>query len=88
MREGGKRRRVGGVWLNDRERAYAIDVNGKTVTFFTSEPGDLLAADQPELQQVLDSIEFEPTADEPARHAGHHCPHSPSLVRAAQNHST
>ena len=49
-----------GVSLNDRERAYAIDVDGKTVTFFTAQPADLLAADRPELQQVLDSIEFEP----------------------------
>jgi hypothetical protein len=49
-----------GVSKNDRERAYAIDVDGKTVTFFASQPADLLAADRTELQQVLDSIEFEP----------------------------
>ena len=49
-----------GVSLNSHERAYAINVDGKTVTFFTSVPADLLAADRPELQQVLDSIEFEP----------------------------
>lgn len=50
-----------GVSKNDRERAYAIDVDGKTVTFFTSQPVDMLAADRTELQQVIDSIEFEPT---------------------------
>ena len=49
-----------GVGLNDRERAYAIDVDGTTFTLFTGQPADLLAADRPELQQVLDSIEFEP----------------------------
>ena len=49
-----------GVGLNSRERAYAIDVDGKTVTFFTKEPVDLSAADRAELQQVIDSIEFEP----------------------------
>ena len=48
--------------LNSHERAYAINVDGKTVTFFTSVPADLQAADRPELQQVLDSIEFEPTS--------------------------
>ena len=51
-----------GVSLNSHERAYAINVDGKTVTFFTSVPADLQAADRPELQQVLDSIEFEPTS--------------------------
>ena len=49
-----------GVSKDDPERAYAIDVNGKTVTFFTGQPADLLVADRPELQLVLDSIEFEP----------------------------
>jgi hypothetical protein len=49
-----------GVSKNDRERVFAIDVDGKTVTFFTNQPADLLAADRPEFQQVLDSIEFEP----------------------------
>ena len=49
-----------GVSKNDRERAYAIDVDGKTYTFFTNQPADLLAADRAEFQQVLDSIEFEP----------------------------
>ena len=49
-----------GVSKNDRERAYAIDVDGKTVTFFTGQPVDLLAADRVEFQQVLDSIAFEP----------------------------
>ncbi len=48
-----------GVTKNDRERAYAIDVNGKTYTFFTSQPADLAAGDAAELQQVLDSIEFD-----------------------------
>ncbi len=49
-----------GVTHNDHERAYAIDVDGKTVTFFTNQPADLLAADRVEFQRVLDSIEFEP----------------------------
>jgi len=49
-----------GVSQNDRERAYAIDVDGKTYTFFTSQPADLTAADAAELQQVLDSMEFGP----------------------------
>jgi hypothetical protein len=49
-----------GVSHNGRERAYAIDADGKTVTFFTNQPADLLAADRTEFQQVLDSIEFEP----------------------------
>ena len=31
-----------------------------TYTFFTNEPLDLLAADRSELQQVIDSMEFEP----------------------------
>jgi hypothetical protein len=48
-----------GVSLNGRERAYAIDVNGKTYTFMTNQPADLTAADNAELQRVLDSIEFE-----------------------------
>ena len=49
-----------GVSKNDRERAYAIDVDGKTVTFFANQPADLAVADRTEFQQVLDSIEFEP----------------------------
>ena len=49
-----------GVSLNDRERAYAIDVDGTIVTFFGAQPADLLAADRTEFQQVLDSIEFGP----------------------------
>ena len=49
-----------GASYNGRERVYAIEVDGKTVTLFTNQPADLLAADRPELQQVLDSIEFEP----------------------------
>ena len=49
-----------GVSLNGRERAYAIDVSGKTYTFLTNQPADLTAADTSALQQVLDSIEFEP----------------------------
>ena len=51
-----------GVSKNDRERAYAIDVDGTIVTFFTNQPADLLAADRAEFQQVLDSIEFEPAS--------------------------
>jgi hypothetical protein len=42
------------------ERAYAIDVDGTIVTFFTAQPADLLAADRAEFQQLLDSIKFEP----------------------------
>jgi hypothetical protein len=49
-----------GVSKNDRERAYAIDDNGKLVTFFTAQPADLSPTDRAELQQVLDSIGFEP----------------------------
>lgn len=44
------------------ERAYAIDVDGKTVTFFTKEPVHLSASDRAELQQIIDSMEFEPAA--------------------------
>ena len=54
---GGDRRY--GVTYNDRERAYAIDVNGVIVTFFGNQPADLTAADRAEFQQVLDSIRFE-----------------------------
>ena len=36
-----------GVGLNSPERAYAIDVDGKTVTFFTKEPDHLSASDRP-----------------------------------------
>jgi hypothetical protein len=50
-----------GAGLNNRERVYAIDVAGKTYTFFTSQPADLQAGDRTELQQVIDSIAFEPT---------------------------
>ena len=50
-----------GVSANDPERAYAIDVDGTTYTFFTNEArDDLLAEDREELQQLMDSIEFEP----------------------------
>ena len=49
-----------GVSKNDPERAYAVDVDGKTVTFFTNQPADVLPADRQEFQQVLDSIEFGP----------------------------
>lgn len=49
-----------GVSLNGRERAYAIDVDGKTVTLLSNQPADLTAADVAEFQQVLDSIKFEP----------------------------
>ena len=51
-----------GANKNDRERAYAIDVDGTTYTFFTPRPADLVAADRAELQLVLDSIEFEPAS--------------------------
>ncbi len=51
-----------GVSKNGHERSYAIDVDGKTVTFLTNQPVDLTAADRAELQRVLDSIEFEPAA--------------------------
>jgi hypothetical protein len=49
-----------GISKGDRERAYAIDVAGGTVTFFGTQPADLLAADRAEFQQLLDSIAFEP----------------------------
>ncbi len=49
-----------GVSLNGRERAYAIDVDGKTYTFLTNQPADLARADNVEFQLVLDSIKFEP----------------------------
>ena len=49
-----------GVSLNGRERAYAIDVDGKTYTFLTNQPADLTVADAAAFQQVLDSIEFGP----------------------------
>lgn len=49
-----------GVALGSHERAYAIDVDGTIYTFFTKEPVSLTAADRAELQQVIDSIEFEP----------------------------
>ena len=49
-----------GVGLNSPERAFAIDVDGKTITFFTKEPVNLSAADRADLQQVIDSMEFEP----------------------------
>jgi hypothetical protein len=51
-----------GVSRNDRERVYAIDVDGTIVTFFANQPASLLIADRPEFQQVLDSIEFEPAS--------------------------
>ena len=51
-----------GVNKNDRERAYAIDVDGTTYTLFTNQPADLQAADRAELQQVIDSIAFEPAS--------------------------
>jgi hypothetical protein len=49
-----------GVAKGDRERLYAVDVDGKTYTFFTNEPIDLAAADRAELQHVIDSIQFLP----------------------------
>jgi hypothetical protein len=49
-----------GVKLDSPERAYAIDVDGRLVTFFTKEPVALSAADRAELQQVIDSMEFVP----------------------------
>jgi hypothetical protein len=51
-----------GANKGDRERAYAIDVDGTIYTFFTARPADLVAADRAELQRVLDSIEFEPAS--------------------------
>ena len=51
-----------GVGLNFPERAFAIDVDGKTVTFFTKEPTQLSASDRAELQRVIDSMEFEPAS--------------------------
>jgi hypothetical protein len=42
------------------ERAYAIDVDGAIVTFFSAQPATLLAADRGEFQRFLDSIRFEP----------------------------
>jgi hypothetical protein len=50
-----------GVFKNARERAYVIPVGGKFYTIVTSQPGDLSAADQQELQTFLDSIAFGPT---------------------------
>ena len=49
-----------GAKKGNSERAYAIDVNGKTTTFFTAQPVNLLAADRAEFQRFLDSIKFEP----------------------------
>lgn len=49
-----------GAEKGNRERAYAIDVDGRLVTFFTAQPADLLAADRAEFQRFLDSIRFEP----------------------------
>jgi hypothetical protein len=49
-----------GASKGNRERAYAIDVDGKPVTFFTGWPADWSEADRAEFQQVLDSIEFQP----------------------------
>jgi hypothetical protein len=49
-----------GANKDDRERAYAIDVDGTLYTFFTARPADLLAAERAEFQRFLDSIEFEP----------------------------
>jgi hypothetical protein len=51
-----------GVALDSPERAFAIDLDGRTVTFFTKEPVHLSATDRAELQQVIDSMEFEPGA--------------------------
>jgi hypothetical protein len=56
-----------GANKDDRERAYAIDVDGTLYTFFTARPADLLAADRAEFQQFLDSIEFGPAARPAAR---------------------
>lgn len=49
-----------GVAEGDRERLYAVDVDGTTYTFFTNEPVDLAAADRAELRRVVDSIQFLP----------------------------
>ena len=52
-----------GASKGNRERAYAIDVDGTIYTFFTAQPGLLVAADRAELQRFLDSIEFEPSTN-------------------------
>jgi hypothetical protein len=49
-----------GVSHDDHDRVYAIDVDGRTDTFFTNEPLHLLAADRTELKAVLESLEFGP----------------------------
>jgi hypothetical protein len=51
-----------GVSQGDRERAFAINVDGTIYTFFTPQPADLLPPDRAELQQVIDSMEFEPAS--------------------------
>ena len=52
-----------GASKGNRERAYAIDVDGTIYTFFTAQPRDLTAGDRAEFQRFLDSIEFEPSTD-------------------------
>ena len=49
-----------GVGQGDRERAYAIPVDGKIYTFLSNQPANLSTADRDELQRVLDSFVFEP----------------------------
>jgi hypothetical protein len=49
-----------GVSKDNRERAYAIPVDGHIYTFLTSQPADLSNADRAELQTFLDSVRFEP----------------------------
>jgi hypothetical protein len=49
-----------GASKGDRERAYAIDVDGAIYTFFTARVGDLTAAGRADQQRLLDSIQFLP----------------------------
>lgn len=49
-----------GARKGDRERIYAIDVDGTTYTFFTTPTALLRPADRAEQRQFLDSIQFGP----------------------------
>jgi len=49
-----------GARKGDRERVYAIDVDGTTYTFFTTPTSLLRPADRVEQRQFLDSIQFGP----------------------------
>ena len=51
-----------GASKGDRERAYAIDVDGTIYTFFTNQPADLPGRRSRGVPAVLDSIEFEPAS--------------------------